>query len=844
MKILSVINKYLFLFGLLSVILLSCAANNDSLPPVRSDGLPSGQILTSEKTVTISLKTDEKSNCKYDIKPGNSYDKMTMNFAETKSKVHSRIIQLDSSKEYKFYVRCEDLHQNKNTDDYLISFQFTQADKEAPVRSNLKPVGTLAVGTVSTTISLITDEEAVCKYDENKDLSYTQKSKSFITNDNKNHSQNISNLANGKKYNFYIRCKDQVGNENSDDVVISFDIASDSADTIPPVRTNAQPTGVLPVGSKSSTISLETDENASCKYDLSSKNYEDMGFSFTTSDGLEHSRDISNLTDGANYNYFVRCKDAKGNENKDDFIIAFGVAKKAEPKPKKLPIGMNLDAVNYYSPSIPFNDVMKTAGEMFSYEIDNWDSWDSGKMEKIAVDKNGWPLALPYSEQNKKHGVRFLINNYYSGDYVLLYDGQGKLEVNGLQTYLQSGLTHIKFNGKGGDVWLDISESDVDNHIRNMRIIPSSYLNSEVAMPTFRQDYLKGLKPFHAIRFMDFSETNDSKQSQWSDRNTKDYYTQGNGRGVAWEYVIELTNELKTDAWICVPHQASDEYIKQLALLFKQNLNSDSKIYLEFSNELWNWIFDQSHYILDNAPNHPNSYVSTDLAAIGPAGEEHPEKDAYMMARLFRIFATVWGNDKSRLVRVATVQHAWVDNTRRILEYLFKHDGIGADALSPAGYFSYSEDDHEIWNAMNPAQVTADMILNSAWNKLDNPAIEDEADWTRASAKYAKEYNLDFVVYEGGQHMQPFEQGDWAYNHAVYDAQIDAKMYDLYMKNFAIHTEEAVDTKLFVAYSYISSRESQFGSWGHLENLEQLSRPSSLRQIAPKYQALLDINSR
>jgi hypothetical protein len=43
-----------------------------------------------------------------------------------------------------------------------------------------------------------------------------------------------------------------------------------------------------------------------------------------------------------------------------------------------------------------------------------------------------------------------------------------------------------------------------------------------------------------------------------------------------------------------------------------------------------------------------------------------------------------------------------------------------------------------------------------------------------------------------------------------------------------------------MAFSYVGQRESKYGSWGHLESLDQLNQ--NLMQVAPKYQALLDAN--
>ena len=577
----------------------------------------------------------------------------------------------------------------------------------------------------------------------------------------------------------------------------------------------------------------------------------------------------------------------------------------------ELPIGMNVPGITYYTPSLIFNDAQKTSGTMFTY--DTGGLWNSGKIADIAIDENGWPLGIPQVVDGVPQNVRFMLNPYYSGEYVILYDGEGTIEVNNAPNSLIEGVRHIIFPGATSqiNIWLHITASNPSNHIRNMRIIPVEYLGDESNLPVFREDFMSGLRSFHALRFMDPVNTNNSSHSLWSERPKITQYTQGTSQGMAWEYVIEMCNQLREDCWISVPHKADDNYIQNLAQLFHDSLDSDLKLYVEFSNEIWNWSFQQSGYILENAPNHPDSYVTRDLANLGTTNDisinnsilsgstltngnrvmlsatvempsplqayrqyyvvnasgsnfqlsdtlggeaivlttngenvkvhksdNHPEKDAYMMARTFKIFNSVYSDKRENLINVATGQHAWVDNSRRILRYLFEIDGVGADAFSVGGYFGFDSADHDIWNIMDPEEVTPEMILQSARDYFPTHS----AQWTRDTAVYANQYGVDYLVYEGGQHMQPYNQGEWAYNQSVWDAQIHPGMYELYSDNFMLHQEPSVNCKLFMAFSYVGARESRWGSWGHLESLSQLNSPETLMVTAPKYQALLDYN--
>ena len=215
-------------------------------------------------------------------------------------------------------------------------------------------------------------------------------------------------------------------------------------------------------------------------------------------------------------------------------------------------------------------------------------------------------------------------------------------------------------------------------------------------------------------------------------------------------------------------------------------------------------------------------------------GGGHPEKDAYMMARTFNIFNTIYSDRRSSLVNVAAIQVAWPDTFQRVMEYLFETDGVGADAISPTGYFcGISSERHAIWNAMPPEEVTAEMILNTSCNVNYNTNYQ-------AIRSVSDIYNVDVVVYEGGQHLQPYNQQTWGYNQAVYNAQIHPKMYDKYIQNFDVMNQ--LGAKLFMAYSYATPRENMAGSWGHLEDLDQLAAQDALMINAPKFKALLEGN--
>jgi hypothetical protein len=99
------------------------------------------------------------------------------------------------------------------------------------------------------------------------------------------------------------------------------------SDTIPPVRSSGSPTGTLAAGTTSATLSLTTNEPATCRYSTSAGvAYSSMISTFTGGSTASHSIQTSGLSNGNTYNYYVRCQDAAGNPNTNDYAITFSIA--------------------------------------------------------------------------------------------------------------------------------------------------------------------------------------------------------------------------------------------------------------------------------------------------------------------------------------------------------------------------------------------------------------------------------------------------------------------------------------------------------------------------------------
>lgn len=99
-------------------------------------------------------------------------------------------------------------------------------DSTAPVRSGGAPSGVLAAGTTTTTLTVITNEPAGCRWGSAPGVSYPLQTAYFDVTGGTTHTHQITGMRDGGSYTRYVRCNDQSGNTNNDDYVISWSVGS------------------------------------------------------------------------------------------------------------------------------------------------------------------------------------------------------------------------------------------------------------------------------------------------------------------------------------------------------------------------------------------------------------------------------------------------------------------------------------------------------------------------------------------------------------------------------------------------------------------------------------------
>jgi hypothetical protein len=100
-----------------------------------------------------------------------------------------------------------------------------------------------------------------------------------------------------------------------------------TAQANPPALGFLSPSGTLPYGTTSTTLSVRSNVVATCRYSTTANTpYGSMPGVFTTTDGLNQTATVSGLVSGTAYNYYVRCQDNSGNADTTDVVISFAVA--------------------------------------------------------------------------------------------------------------------------------------------------------------------------------------------------------------------------------------------------------------------------------------------------------------------------------------------------------------------------------------------------------------------------------------------------------------------------------------------------------------------------------------
>jgi len=509
-------------------------------------------------------------------------------------------------------------------------------------------------------------------------------------------------------------------------------------------------------------------------------------------------------------------------------------------------IGVDLDSLNDGNRAKPFIDLGKT--------LRGWTI--IGGRDLAPVDEHGWPTAdaatvlfdiRPFGTWAPPVDDPDNFRPDWSGTYKISFQGQATL---GFVEETQYEVLNQKYDPASNTTTADLvvpkgagllcisfkdtkrsSDSSVGSGITHLRVIRPGYSLDTKAI--FTDEYLNALKPFAVLRFMDWTATNYAPGFygdpghhvlNWADRHTLDDATQstnhGTKYGAAWEYVAALATATGKDIWINIPVAATDDYVKNLAQLLKQQLPPTTNIYIEHSNEVWNFGFPQYTY---------NKFAAIDEVKQGGSnlnndGETNQEvwaqrRHAKRLVEIDSIFRDTFG--PSDAARIRPVYASWTISAKSHFENVMSW--VDKTYGPPKSYFYALADAAYFGPDKPPRDADVPTLLQSMREKSDSNVKN-----RKAIQVVADQYGLKHFQYEVG----PDVGGGKTEN---VGNRIESNR-DPAMKDLILHDARdnwfAQGGDLYMYFDFCGTY-NRFGSWGLSEDINNLN--------TPKWQAIYEL---
>ena len=501
-------------------------------------------------------------------------------------------------------------------------------------------------------------------------------------------------------------------------------------------------------------------------------------------------------------------------------------------------IGVELDGIGDGMRSTPFIDVAKT--------LRPWTSPDSRK--PVPTDARGWPMAdaqtvlfdiRPFPAWNPPIDDPSRFQPDWSGTYHLAFHGQAEMRCREEPT---SAIAHARYDPASNTTTADVvvpkgagllilafvhtrrsPTHPPDSGITDLKVMRPGYPAD--TCDVFTREFLRSLTPFAVLRYMDWLDTNhqpgyygDASHHalNWKDRRLPTDSTQqttGEKYGAAWEYVAQLANTTGKDLWINIPVAATDDYVRQLAARLKRDLKPKLRIYIEHSNEVWNFGFPQYTYnklaAIEEA-SHGGSKLNND----GSMDQEvwAHRRHAQRLIQIGRIFRRIFGEAGS-LDRIRPVYASWVINPN---DYYTAVLGWVEKTYGPPNQFFYGVAGAAYFNADKAGPMASvDQVLAAM-----RASSDENRTWRTQIQKIAERYGLKHCQYEVGPDTGGGKTENVA-NRIL--ANRDPRIKDIILHD-ATQNWFSAGGDLYMYFSHCSSY-SRYGCWGLSEDIANLSTP-------------------
>jgi len=468
-----------------------------------------------------------------------------------------------------------------------------------------------------------------------------------------------------------------------------------------------------------------------------------------------------------------------------------------------------------YYPMLPFIDLIK-GGASIALRLDASGNLPAGNTA-ATLDAAGWPTEDfgyrgPYSQEpdalagqtlqltfTGRADVSFV--NSMQGTATAASAATGDSEyVNGYNAATNGSKWYVRPSDATGATATSLSIRFRNTHRTDAAAAGTGLTNVQLLQPgytsydpqhVFTQEWLDLVRPLKEIRLKDWAMVDGNVTVDWSQRTLPATPNQiGLGGfntplgGVAWEYLVQFANLAHKDIWLSIPARVSTTYIQKLAQLIRYGsdggepytspqanpvfpgLAPDLNVYVEYSNEVWNGVFDSNAYAQSQAwsayQNHtrygPNQ-VTLDYDYRTWTSSNNQDLiyrwiAAKIKTDIVDTFVGVFGTSAIN-ARIRPVLSGWMVYPDRTgeegLKFVQAAGWAPQDsfyALSMAGYYGY--------NDLAAAQVTTNAARDTATKEEVLDTFADAATVERGSqvwplaASIATRFGVKLVTYEAG----------------------------------------------------------------------------------------------
>jgi hypothetical protein len=494
----------------------------------------------------------------------------------------------------------------------------------------------------------------------------------------------------------------------------------------------------------------------------------------------------------------------------------------------------------------------------------------------VPVDANGWPTTdfsfLVWAGIDKMHGTYVLsfqgqavVSGNDIGNVALSYDPATNTSTGTFQ-YTEAASYYLFLNFVDTKRTAASATGTGVSRIKLMRPLTPGSTQTHPVSELFNRAAKAELTKFQVVRYMGYLGVEWSPLMNWSDRPLPSWasFNRNPGGIYGWEgiggpleYVIRLSNETATDPWINIPSRATDDYVRNMALTLAYGsdginpytspqsnpvyppLNPNRKIYVEYSNEVWNPMYSAfadnckaaSDELVASAGNSPLNYDKSwnGVTWIENDPNHNQNFDYYKCWRriaergveISNIFRSVFGDSAmgarirpELMTQQNNGQNTLVVAARMMFGYYDNGEGNFVSIPHPPSYYFYGAGGSGYYNPVN--------LITSLDGLFSDPGMTPNGSgWApllQRDAEIVAAMGLKRVCYEGGPGLATTNgPADAIFAQAVNDARMTTTVVDMH------NSWSSYGGELFVYFEFASDYQ-----WGFTNNIYDLVTPKLL----------------